>query len=91
MRPLVTFRSLNARQLFFVRVKAQRSYAHNLVRIQHLSRSGAWVTTKKVRLNRFSQAQFVANFPRGTTRARAWVTAVPGYTAASSKTRIIDR
>ncbi len=91
VRPLVTFRSLNARQLFFVRVKAQRSYAHNLVRIQRLSRSGAWVTTKKVRLNRFSQAQFVANFPRGATRARAWVTAVPGYTAASSKTRIIDR
>jgi hypothetical protein len=49
------------------------------------------VTTKKVRLNRFSQAQFVANFPRGTTRARAWVTAVPGYTAAASKTRTIVR
>ena len=91
VRPLVTFRSLNARQVFFVRVKAQRSYAHNLVRIQRLTTRGAWVTTKKVRLNRFSQAQFVANFPRGTTRARAWVTAVPGYTAAASKTRTIVR
>ena len=91
VRPLVSFRSLNARQLFFVRVKAQRSYAHNLVRIQRLTTRGAWVTTKKVRLNRFSQAQFVANFPRGTTRARAWVTAVPGYTAAASKTRTIVR
>jgi hypothetical protein len=91
VRPLVTFRSLNARQLFFVRVKALRSYAHNLVRIQRLNKSGVWVTTKKVRLNRFSQAQFVANFPRGTTRARAWVTAVPGYIAASSRTRTIHR
>jgi len=91
VRPLVTFRSLNARQVFFVRVKAQRSYAHNVVRIQRLNTRGAWVTTKKVRLNRFSQAQFVANFPRGTTRARAWVTAVPGYTAAASRTRTIVR
>jgi plastocyanin len=91
VRPLVTFRSLNAKQLFFVRVKAQRSYAHNVVRIQRLNRSGAWVTTKKVRLNRFSQAQFVANFPRGTTRARAWVIAVPGYTAGASKTKTIRR
>jgi plastocyanin len=91
VRPLVSFRSLNGRQLFFVRVKAQRSYARNLVRIQRLSKSGAWVTTKKVRLNRFGQARFVANFPRGTTRARAWVAAVPGYTAGSSNTRTITR
>ena len=91
VRPLVTFRSLNGRQVFFVRVRAQRSYAHNLVRIQRLNRRGLWVTTKKVRLNRFSQTQFVANFPRGTTRARAWVAAVPGYTAASSATRTLHR
>lgn len=91
VRPIVTFRSLNGRQAFFVRVKAQRSYAHNIVRIQRLNKSGAWVTTKKVRLNKFSQAQFVANFPRGTTRARAWVAAVPGYTAGSSNTRTISR
>ena len=49
------------------------------------------MTTKKVRLNRFSQAQFVGNFPHGTTRARAWVIGVPGYTAAGSKTKTIRR
>jgi plastocyanin len=91
VRPLVTFRSLNARQLFFVRVKAQRSYAHNVVRIQRLNSRGFWVTTKKVRLNRFSQAQFVGNFARGATRARAWVQAVPGYTIGFSPTKIVRR
>jgi len=92
VRPRVTFRPLNAkRTLFFVRVQAKSSYAHNLVRIQRLNSRRAWVTTMRVRLNRFGQAAFVGNFPRGVTHARAWVNAHPGYLAGFSATRIIHR
>lgn len=92
VRPLVLFRPLNAqRNLFFVRVKAARSYAHKLVRIQQLSSRGLWVTSKIVRLNRFGWARFSGRFARGTTHARAWVTKSPGYTVGYSKTQIIHR
>lgn len=92
VRPLVIFKPLNARRnLFFVRVKAQRSYARNLVRIQHQSARGRWVTSKIVRLNRFGWARFTGKFARGTTRARAWVTKHPGYTVGYSRTQVIHR
>ena len=39
------------RHLFFVRVKAAKSYAHNLVRISRQNAHGVWVTTRIIRLN----------------------------------------
>jgi plastocyanin len=57
VRPLVVFRPLNLRRnLFFVRVKAARSYARSIVRVQRRNSRGVWVTTRIVRLNRHSQA-----------------------------------
>ena len=92
VRPLVVFKPLKAqRNLYFVQVKAARSYAHKLVRIQHMSSSGRWVTNTIVKLNRFGWARFSGKFARGTTRARAWVTKSPGYTVGYSKTQVIHR
>jgi plastocyanin len=92
VRPLVIFRPLNrARTLFFVRIRAARSYARKLVRIQRLNSKGVWVTTERVRMNRFGQRTFTLNFPQGTTRARAWVTRSPGYTVGFSTTKLITR
>src|SRR5919201_2027882 len=46
VRPLVIFRALNRQQnLFYVRVRAAKSYAHKLVRISRRSAHGVWVTT----------------------------------------------
>ncbi|HET7855595.1 MAG TPA: hypothetical protein VFL41_03985 [Gaiellaceae bacterium] len=68
MRPLSVFNVLSAREnLFIVRVRAARSY-RQVVRIQRLARNGAWVTTKRVRLNGKSHAGFRGTFARGTTR-----------------------
>jgi hypothetical protein len=49
------------------------------------------VTTKRVRLNGKSQARFRDTFARGTTRARAWVDAAPGYIAGFSVTKTVRR
>lgn len=92
VRPLVIFRTLNARQnRFFVRVVALRSYAHKAVRIERQNTSGAWRTTTIVRLNSNSQARFTGKFARGTTKARAWVTARPGYAFGFSATKTVRR
>jgi plastocyanin len=92
VRPLVVFNMLSARNnLFFVRIKAARSYAGKVVRIQRLATNRAWVTTKRVRLNGRSQARFRGNFARGTTRARAWVNAAPGYIVGFSVTKTVRR
>jgi plastocyanin len=92
VRPLVVFNVLSARNnLFFVRVRAASSYAGKVVRIQRLARNGAWVTTKRVRLNGKSQARFRGTFARGTTRARVWVNAAPGYIAGFSVTKTVRR
>ena len=91
VRPLVVFRALNHKSLFFVRVRAAASYAHKVVRIQRKNSHGVWVTTTRVRLNRFSQRSFVTKFPLGTTRARAWVTRKPGYTVGFSTTKLVTR
>jgi hypothetical protein len=92
VRPLVIFRSVNvAKNLFLVRVKAAKSYAHKAVRIQRQAKNGTWQTTKIVRLNRFSQARFEANFPRGTTKAQAWVTKRPGYVPGFSVIKVVGR
>jgi plastocyanin len=92
VRPLVIFRTLNAREnRFFVRVVALRSYAHKAVRIERQNHSGRWVTTTIVRLNRFSQARFTGKFAPGLTKARAWVTARPGYAFGFSATKLVRR
>ena len=92
VRPLVIFRALNRnRNLFFVRVKAAKSYAHKLVRIQRQNARGIWVTTRIVRLNARSQARFSGTFPRGTTKAQAWTTKTPGYVAGFSVLKLISR
>jgi hypothetical protein len=89
---LVVFSVLSARgNLFFVRVKAASSYAGKVVRIQRLAWNGAWVTTKRVRLNGKSQARFRGTFARCTTRARAWVNAAPGHIAGFSVTKTARR
>lgn len=92
VRPLVVFTVLSARaNRYFVRVRAQRSYAGKVVRIQRRAGNGAWVTTKRVRLNLRSQARFRGSFPRGRTQARAWIGAAPGYIPGFSTTKTIRR
>jgi plastocyanin len=92
VRPLVIFNVISARNnLFFVRVRAQRSYAGKVVRIQRQNAQGVWVTTKRVRLNAKGQANFRGNFARGTTRARAWVNSSPGYIPGFSVTKTVRR
>jgi plastocyanin len=92
VRPLVIFRPLNLRKnLFFVRVKAARSYARVPVRIQHFNSRGVPVTTKIVRLNRHSQARFKGKFAPGRTRAWAWVPKKAGYEFGFSSIRTVRR
>jgi plastocyanin len=85
VRPLVVFRPINARlNRFFVKVRAAVSYAGVVVRIQRQSSNGTWTTTSKVRLNKRGEARFTGRFPRGKTKARAWVARHPGYTVFST-------
>ena len=92
VRPLVIFNVLSARNnLFFVRVRAQRSYAGKVVRIQRQARNGVWVTTKRVRLNSRGQARFRGTFSRGRTIARAWVNSAPGYVPGFSIAKTVRR
>jgi plastocyanin len=92
VRPLVIFRVVNLRQnRFFVRVRAQRSYAGKVVLIQGQNRRGTWVTRKRVRLNSRSQALFRGRFARGTTTARAFVPQAPGYAVGFSVIKLITK
>jgi plastocyanin len=92
VRPLVIFRALNLnRNLFFVRVRAQRSYGRKIVRINRQNSKGVWVTTRIVRLNRFGQKRFAGRFPFGTTKAQAWVGQTPGYVAGFSVIKLVSR
>ena len=92
VRPLVIFRALNLnRNLFFVRVKAQRSYAHKVVRINRQNSKGRWVTTRIIRLNRFGEKRFTGRFPQGRTKAQAWVGATPGYVPGFSVIKFVSR
>ena len=92
VRPLVIFQALNRNQnLFFVRVKTAKSYAHKLVRISRQNAHGVWVTTRIIRLNARSQARFSGAFPRGTTKAQAWTARTPGYDPGFSVLKLISR
>jgi len=92
VRPLVVFRTLNAeRNRFLVRVRADRSYGRNLVRIQRQNHRGAWRTTLRVQLNALGQKRFTGKFPFGVTKAQAWVPRHPGYVAGFSAVRRIVR
>lgn len=92
VRPLVIFRPLNLeRNRFIVRVKAQKSYAHKLVRINRQNHRGIWKTTRIVRLNKFGVKRFTARFPRGRTKAQAWVRMAPGYQAGFSVISFVSR
>ena len=92
VRPLVIFRAVNKRtNLFYVRVKAAKSYAHKLVRIQRQNARGIWVTTRIVKLNVNSSKIFRGKFPRGTTKAQAWTSKTPGYVPGFSVLKLISR
>jgi plastocyanin len=92
VRPLVIFRAVNRNQnLFYVRVKAAKSYAHKLVRIQRQNAHGVWQTTRIVRLNVNSSKTFRGKFPRGTTKAQAWTAKTPGYVPGFSVLKLITR
>lgn len=92
VRPLVIFRTLNAAQnRFLVRVRADRSYGRNLVRIQRQNHRGVWRTTLRVQLNAHSQKRFTGKFPLGVTKAQATVPKHPGYVAGFSAIKIIRR
>ena len=92
VRPLVVFRPLNAaRNRFFVRVTAQRSYGRNLVRIQRQNSHGVWRTTLRIQLNAQAQKRFTAKFPLGVTKAQAWVPKHPGYVAGFSTIKFVRR
>ena len=92
VRPLVIFSVLNARRnLFMVRVRSARSYNRKPVRVQKMNRNGTWRTTRIVRLNSRSEARFNGKFPRGRTKARAWVAARPGYAFGFSTTKTFAR
>jgi len=90
--PLVIFRTLNAaHNRFFLRVRADRSYGRNLVRIQRQNHGGVWVTTLRVQLNARGQKRFTARFPFGVTKAQATVPKHPGYIAGFSAIKTIVR
>ena len=92
VRPLVVFRTLNrAQNRFFVRVRAAKSYAHKIVRINRQNSHGRWVTTRIIRLNRFGEKRFTGRFPFGTTKAQAWVNKTPGYVAGFSVIKFVSR
>jgi plastocyanin len=92
VRPLVVFRPLNvARNRFFVRVRADRSYGRNLVRIQRQNHRGIWRTTLRIQLNAHGQKRFTAKFPFGVTKAQAWVPKHPGYMAGFSTIKFVRR
>jgi plastocyanin len=92
VRPLVIFRALNLnRNLFLVRVKAQRSYGRKIVRINRQNARGVWKTTRIIRLNRFGQRRFTGNFPRGNVKAQAWVRQAPGYVPGFSVIKFVSR
>ena len=92
VRPLVVFRTLNAaRNRFLVRVRADRSYGRNLVRIQRQNHRGVWRTTLRVQLNGRGQKRFTGKFPFGVTKAQAWVPKHPGYFAGFSTIKTIVR
>lgn len=92
VRPLVIFRTLNAaRNRFFVRIVAARSYGRNLVRIQRQNQRGVWVTTLRVQLNAHSQKRFTGKFPLGVTKAQALVPKHPGYGPGVSAIKTIRR
>jgi plastocyanin len=92
VRPLVIFRALNAsRNRFFVRVRADRSYGRNLVRIQRQNQRGIWRTTLRVQLNAHAQKRFTGKFPFGVTKAQAWVPKHPGYMAGFSTIKFVRR
>jgi plastocyanin len=92
VRPLVIFRVVSHRaNRFYVKVAAQRSYRGRTVSIQRQSRSGAWTTIRRVRLNARGESRFTARFPRGTSAARAWVRAAPGYIPGFSVTKTVSR
>lgn len=92
MRPLVVFRTLNAaRNRFLVRVRADRSYGRNLVRIQRQNNRGVWLRTLRVQLNARGQKRFTGTFPFGVTKAQAWVPRHPGYVARFSAVKTIVR
>jgi hypothetical protein len=74
-----------------VRVKAAKSYAHKLVRIQRQNAHGIWQTTRIVRLNVNSWKIFRGKFPRGTTKAQAWTAKTPGYVAGFSVLKLVIR
>jgi plastocyanin len=92
VRPLVIFRTLNATQnRFLVRVRAAKSYARKVVRINRQNSRGAWVTTKILRLNRRGEVRFTGKFPRGATKAQAWVGKTPGYQPGFSVIKLVAR
>ena len=92
VRPLVIFRVVSHRaNRYYVKVAARRSYAGRTVSIQRQTRAGAWVTIRRVRLNRSGEARFTARFPRGKSAARAWVRQAPGYIPGFSVTKTVSR
>jgi plastocyanin len=85
VKPLIGFRYSRVSRLFYVAVKAARSYSGHFVYLQRLSRFGQWVAVKKVRLNFSSAARFRAKLPHGKSRVRVFMTvnqAGPGYLAS---------
>jgi len=92
VRPLVIFRVANRKtNLFYVRVKAAKSYAHKAVRIQRQNARGIWTTTRIVTLNPNGWRLFRGKFPRGTTKAQAWTAKTPGYVPGFSVIKMISR
>jgi plastocyanin len=92
VRPLVVFEAISLRRnRFFVRVRAQRSYAGKVVLIQGQNRRGTWVTRRRVRLNLRGEARFRGRFARGTTTARAFVPQAPGYAVGFSVIKLITK
>jgi plastocyanin len=92
VRPLVIFRTLNARlNRYLVRVQAATPYANTRVRIQRRNHRGVWRTTLIVQLNKHGQKRFTARFPHGATKSQAWIPKHPGYMTGFSTIKLIRR
>jgi uncharacterized protein YegP (UPF0339 family) len=93
VRPAVSFRRVG-RARFTTRVRAARSFAGRVAKLQRRTSTGSWRTVKRVRLNRRSAAVFRARLRPGTSRLRVVISinqAGPGYLAGISRTVVYRR
>ncbi|MGZ8694795.1 MAG: hypothetical protein ACXWYS_05090, partial [Gaiellaceae bacterium] len=93
VRPAISFRRSGSTR-FMTRVSGERGFARRTVKLQRLTSKGAWVTVKRVRLDRHSAATFRVTLPRGASTLRIAMSvnqAGAGYLGGFSRTIVVRR